>query len=122
MPTRVRLLPYQVADGAWQMAADEVLLENAAGGQAGLRCYGWPEATLSLGYFQSAAECQAYPGLSGRPMVRRASGGETLVHDREVTYALGLPAGPPWQKRGQSWPHRMHELIARGSADLRSAL
>jgi lipoate-protein ligase A len=113
---QVRLLPYQVVAGAWQMAADELMLEQAATGWAALRFYGWPEATLSLGYFQSAAECQAYPGLGDRPMVRRATGGETLVHDREVTYALALPAGPPWQKRGESWPHRMHTLIARALA------
>lgn len=112
MQQQVRLLPYQIAEGRWQMAADELMLENAVRGQAALRFYGWSEPTISLGYFQSAAECQAYPGLADRPLVRRATGGETLVHDREVTYALALPEGPPWQRRCECWPQRMHTLIA----------
>lgn len=116
-PQQVRLLPYQIAEGAWQMAADEVLLESAAQGHASLRFYGWTEATISLGYFQSTAECRSYPGLEDRPMVRRATGGAALVHDREVTYALALPVGPTWQKRGQSWPRQMHMGIARALAE-----
>ncbi len=115
---QVRLFPYLVAECSWQMAADEVLLENAVEGEAALRFYAWSEATVSLGYFQSAAECQAYPGLGDRPLVRRATGGETLVHDREVTYALTLPAGPPWHKRGESWPRRMHTILAQALATL----
>jgi lipoate-protein ligase A len=43
-------------------------------------------------------------------MVRRPSGGETLVHHHEVTYCLALPAGLPWHDR-RSWAGRMHEVI-----------
>src|SRR5258708_20627263 len=54
MPTAAcRLLPYAVADGPHNMARDEVLLEAAVTGTASLRFYGWTEATVSLGYFQS---------------------------------------------------------------------
>ena len=35
------------------MAADEVMLESAVTGVASLRFYGWTEATVSLGYFQT---------------------------------------------------------------------
>jgi lipoate-protein ligase A len=104
-----RLLPYAVADGAYNMAADEVLLESAAAGVASLRCYGWSEATLSLGYFQS--ERQISGSLADLPFVRRPSGGAALVHHHEVTYALALPAGAPWQT-GESWLCRMHALVA----------
>jgi lipoate-protein ligase A len=107
-------LPYVVADGAHNMAADEVLLESAAAGVASLRCYGWSEATLSLGYFQpERLRHAAVPGanLAGLPFVRRPSGGAALVHHHEVTYALALPAGAPWQT-GEAWPCRMHTLIA----------
>jgi lipoate-protein ligase A len=109
-----RLLPYAVADGAHNMAADEVLLERAAAGVASLRCYGWSEATLSLGYFQpERLRHDDVPGacLAGLPFVRRHSGGAALVHHHEVTYALALPAGPPWQT-GESWLCRMHAVIA----------
>jgi lipoate-protein ligase A len=91
------------------MAADEVLLESAAAGVASLRCYGWSEATLSLGYFQPARQIAA--SLAALPFVRRPSGGAALVHDQEVTYAFALPAGSPWQT-GESWLCRMHALIA----------
>ena len=43
-----------IAEGAHNMAADEVLLESAVKGSASLRFYGWTKATLSLGYFQPA--------------------------------------------------------------------
>jgi lipoate-protein ligase A len=111
-------LPYTLADGPYNMAADEVLLEGAVGGVASLRFYAWTEATVSLGYFQPAKLLQNDPHLAGLPYVRRSSGGETLVHHHEITYALGLPAGPPWQRRGESWPCRMHRLIAEAMAEL----
>lgn len=34
-----------------------------------------------------------------------------MVHHLEVTYALALPAAAPWQKRGESWLHRMHAIL-----------
>jgi lipoate-protein ligase A len=90
------------------MAADEALLLSAADGVASLRFYAWAEPTVSLGYFQPAAE-----RLPGLPWVRRATGGAALVHHHEVTYALALPPGNPWQTAGESWVCRMHHLISR---------
>jgi lipoate-protein ligase A len=116
-PAPIRLLPFHVADGAWNMAADEALLEGAAAGAASLRFYGWSRPTLSLGYFQAAAVCRSHPGLGELPLVRRASGGAALVHHVEVTYALALPAGPPWQARGVSWLCRMHAILRDALAD-----
>jgi lipoate-protein ligase A len=105
------LLPYAVADGPHNMATDQVLLEAAAAGVASLRFYGWSTATLSLGYFQPERLRRQDEHLAGLPYVRRPSGGATLVHHHEVTYALGLPAGLPWQT-GLPWLRRMHALIA----------
>lgn len=114
-----RLLPLVEADGPWQMAADQALLEGAAeAGTASLRFYTWPRATLSLGYFQPEAVRHSDARLAALPWVRRPSGGEALVHDREVTYALALPPGSPWQRRGESWLWRMHGIIAEALAEL----
>jgi lipoate-protein ligase A len=117
--TACRLLPPVEADGPWHMAADQALLESAAEtGAAALRFYTWPRATLSLGYFQPEPVRRADARLAALPWVRRPSGGEALVHDREVTYALALPPGPAWQRRGASWLWRMHGVIAEALADL----
>ena len=112
-----RLLPYAVADGPHNMAADETLLESAAAGLASLRFYGWSPATLSLGYFQPENSRRADPLIADLPFVRRPSGGDTLVHHHELTYALALPAGAPWQTQ-ERWPRRMHQIIARALARL----
>ncbi|SRR5579875_401989 len=113
-----RLLPFHVAEGAWNMAADEILLQAAAAGTASFRLYGWSQPTLSLGYFQSSVASRAYPRLGELAWVRRPSGGAALVHHREVTYALALPPGAPWQKSGESWLRRMHVFLAEALASL----
>lgn len=93
MPRDCRLIVDDAADGAWNMAVDEALVESAAeGGPPTLRLYRW-RATLSLGYFQKYADRALHPPSAGLPCVRRASGGGALVHDRELTYLLALPAG-----------------------------
>jgi lipoate-protein ligase A len=112
-----RLLPFSVADGPHNMAADEVLLESAAAGVASLRFYGWDQATVSLGYFQPVRLLREDARLAALPFVRRPSGGATLVHHHEVTYALALPAGTPWQTK-EPWPRRMHAIIVDALAEL----
>jgi lipoate-protein ligase A len=112
---RCRLLPFAVANGANNMAADQVLLETAAAGVAALRFYGWSEATLSLGYFQPENSRHTDNKLLALPYVRRPSGGQTLVHHYEVTYAIGLPPGHPWQPGTQkvsAWLGHVHTVIA----------
>ncbi|MCE9551952.1 MAG: lipoate--protein ligase family protein [Planctomycetes bacterium] len=89
----MRLILDLPADGAWNMAVDEVLLADAAEqGNATLRFYQWREPTLSLGYFQGHAEREAHAASRGCPLVRRASGGGAIVHDAELTYSLAMPA------------------------------
>jgi lipoate-protein ligase A len=40
------------------------------------------------------------------------------VHHHEVTYALALPAGLPWQSRHEPWSRRMHVIIAAALREL----
>jgi lipoate-protein ligase A len=89
-----RLLIDPPAAGAWNMAVDEMLLESAAhDGSATLRFYRWSEPTLSLGYFQDYAGRGGHLPSRNCPAVRRLTGGGAIVHDRELTYSLVLPAG-----------------------------
>jgi lipoate-protein ligase A len=113
----IRLLPFAEADGPTNMAADETLVRSAADGIASLRFYRWTTATVSLGYFQSACVRLADPLLAPLPFVRRPSGGATLVHHHEITYALALP---PWGfgHAGSSWLIRIHRVISGALAEL----
>jgi lipoyl(octanoyl) transferase len=106
-----RLLPTTTESGPWQMAADEVMLEGAAAGHASLRFYRWSEPTVSLGYFQPESVRRSDPLLASLPFVRRATGGATLVHDRELTYAVAVPLSDPWQRHSDGWIVRMHRVI-----------
>jgi lipoate-protein ligase A len=117
MTPTLRLLPFAAADGPANMAADESLLETAADrGTAALRFYAWTEPTLSLGYFQPVAVRAGRPNLDRLAWVRRSTGGAAIVHHRELTYALALPAGKPWQS-GEPWVCRFHHLLRDVLAD-----
>src|SRR5207237_4047279 len=90
-----RLLVDSAAPGAWNMAVDEVLLDGVVAGATPptLRFYQWRPACLSLGYFQAfevvdLEGCQAL----GVDIVRRPTGGRAILHDREITYSVALPA------------------------------
>src|SRR5947209_7661394 len=103
----LRLLPHACAAGAENMATDHVLLDAAAArGTASLRFYTWTEATLSLGYFQAASTRLDSARRAALPWLRRPSGGKTLIHHHELTYALALPPG-----FAAGWMGRMHEHI-----------
>lgn len=110
MSQTIRLLPFAGADGATNMAADEALLESAARGLASLRFYTWTEPTLSLGYFQRAAERAADTNLARLAWVRRSTGGAAIVHHHELTYALALPAAKEWAS-AEHWICRFHHII-----------
>lgn len=92
LPAKCRLLlEREPAEGSWNMAVDEALLELVAEtGMPVLRWYRWREATVSMGYFQKVHELDAR--LAGLPVVRRLTGGGALVHEFELTYSLILPA------------------------------
>ncbi|MEX0725153.1 MAG: biotin/lipoate A/B protein ligase family protein [Planctomycetaceae bacterium] len=81
--------------GAWNMAADEVLLESALHENVcTLRWYRWREATVSLGYFQPPLAVPNGNGphtIESLPQVRRLSGGGAILHHHEWTYSLAIP-------------------------------
>jgi lipoate-protein ligase A len=77
------------------MALDEALMTRARStGEWVLRVYSWSAPTLSLGRHQGA--CAAYDAATlaaaGVAVVRRPTGGRTVLHDREVTYSVTAPA------------------------------
>ncbi|MSR58918.1 MAG: lipoate--protein ligase [Planctomycetaceae bacterium] len=98
--------------GAWNMAVDEMLLDQAVRqGHLSLRWYRWNEPTVSLGYFQEAGAIAASAQLRGLPVVRRISGGGAIVHDRELTYSCAVPAGHPLAAEPRALYTQIHERI-----------
>lgn len=73
--------------GPMHMAIDEILLSVDA---PTLRTYRWPEPWVSIGTTVSAGEATKF--ASGRPWVRRWTGGGMVEHGRDLTIALAIPA------------------------------
>jgi lipoate-protein ligase A len=100
------------ATGAWNMAVDELLLADAADrGLATLRFYRWSEPTLSLGYFQRFADREQHAASRGSAVVRRQTGGGAILHDRELTYSLALPAWHPLARTRQGLYRLVHQIF-----------
>jgi lipoate-protein ligase A len=107
------------AEGAWNMAVDEALLERAAtDDRPALRFYQWAEPTLSLGYSQHYVDRGAHPATLPAPCVRRLSGGGALMHDCELTYSLSLPAS----YRLDGGPSALYVVVHEALVDVLAAL
>ena len=64
------------------MAVDEALfLEKLPA----IRFYSWSEPSYSIGYFQSTHDC-----VFDHPLVRRITGGGTVMHGEDLTYSIVL--------------------------------
>jgi lipoyl(octanoyl) transferase len=96
--TTWRLLVDPPAQGAWNMAADESLLEHAGRGESlsTLRLYSWEPACLSLGYAQHFTDVDtAHLQEHGWDIVRRPTGGRAILHTDELTYSITAPLDEP---------------------------
>lgn len=109
-----RLLTFGLIDAAENMAIDQAVLESVGrGGPTTLRFYGWSEPTLSLGYFQAAADRSRHPASESLRCVRRATGGGAIVHDRELTYSLSLAADDDRLGGNEDLYRAVHGAVAR---------
>ncbi|MBU2648967.1 lipoate--protein ligase family protein [bacterium] len=83
----IKVLPYQVRTAEINMATDRYLL-----GVPGtfLRLYGWKHPTLSFGRMNKGLDelDLEYCRDNGIRMVKRISGGKTVLHQHELTYAF----------------------------------
>jgi len=93
-----RLLHTPPSSGAWNMAADEAILEHIYRGEAmpTLRLYSWDPPCLSLGYAQSFNDVDVERlHAHGWDVVRRVTGGRAILHTDELTYSVAGPAEEP---------------------------
>jgi lipoyl(octanoyl) transferase len=98
-------------DAAFNMALDEVLLENVSQlGKSVLRFYGWTEPAATFGYFQKISDVERATLL--RPLIRRPTGGGIVPHDADWTYSFVVPPNHEWYslKAVESY-RRIHEWI-----------
>ena len=121
-----RLLLESDGDGATNMATDEALLD-AYLGPAGrdtpptLRLYGWNPATLSLGKGQAAEGSRdpVYLAAHGLGLVRRPTGGQAVLHERERTYCVvGRLDSPPFDRGVLATYESISDALRHGLLDL----
>jgi lipoyl(octanoyl) transferase len=116
-PPEWRLLPgdgeeIQPADGARNMAVDAALLRSVQGGGApAVRLYRWAPACLSFGRNQPARGLydQRVAAARGIDFVRRPTGGQAVLHDDELTYAVIAPV--PALGRPRAAYRRINEAL-----------
>ena len=110
-----RLLVDSDGTAAWNMAVDEVMLENAnVQEQATLRFYHWLKPSQSLGYFQRAADRREHHASFECDWVRRASGGGAILHDEshcDLTYSICVPRFPRRTSAQLELYHLFHESL-----------
>ena len=118
----VHYLPHSAASGAHQMAIDGALLEWAASGpsRAVFRTYAWSRPTLSLG------RAEPYPAgwdvealrAAELDVVRRPTGGDAVLHDGELTFAVAASLPGPWALRPRAFAHLVAEALAEALREL----
>src|SRR5213592_104397 len=104
--------------GPMNMAVDEALLLSAPRTGPTLRFYQWEEPTLSLGYFQSAAERCQHATSAGCAIVRRSTGGGAILHHDELTYSFVIPMSQQEKSASQPLYYAFHETLVESLAEL----
>ena len=83
----------------YNMAVDEALMNFVSREEIDpvIRFYTWNPATLSIGYFQKVTkEIDIEKAKEkGFGLVRRATGGRGVLHDKELTYSVIVPESHP---------------------------
>ncbi|MBN2025880.1 MAG: lipoate--protein ligase family protein [Actinobacteria bacterium] len=93
-----RLIHTEPASGASNMALDQALLEAASGDKlpVTLRFYRWDPPALSIGRFQPLSDVDLDACASeGIEVVRRPTGGKSILHLDDFTYSIVIPRGLP---------------------------
>ncbi len=87
----MRLITQGPEHAFYNMALDEAISESVRQklSPPTLRLYRWDQPSLSIGYFQRAADIDtSYCEQKSYPVVRRQTGGRAILHDAELTYSF----------------------------------
>ena len=115
------ILPYRRAFGAAQMALDASLLAwaSAAPSRAAFRTYGWSRPTLSLGRAEPFPDGWDLGAIrdAGIDVARRPTGGDAVLHDTELTFAVAAALPGPWDLMPRGFADLVAEALARALRD-----
>ena len=118
MDTNWRLLSTSKHRAAMNMAIDEaMLLQQKSTPQPTLRFYDWEQPAFSFGYFQQITAEVDIETCAARnvEIVRRMTGGGTVIHGWDVTYTLIVPHGTRGMPKGISASYRtISDSLLRG--------
>lgn len=98
------------------MAIDAALLDWASRGsdRAAFRTYDWDPPVISLGRAEPFPEGWDVAAIraSGLDVVRRPTGGDAVLHDGELTFALAASLPGPWSCRPRAFANIVAEALA----------
>jgi lipoate-protein ligase A len=98
------------------MAIDAALLDWASRGQGrvAFRTYDWDPPAISLGRAEPFPEGWDLSAIraSGIDVVRRPTGGDAVLHDGELTFALVASLPGPWSRRPRAFANLVAEALA----------
>jgi lipoate-protein ligase A len=111
-----RLITYGEFDPAFNMAADEAILDAHLAGEVPptLRLYGWNPAAVSVGYAQKISEDEKRSiANAGLALVRRPTGGRAVLHLGDLTYSfVGTSIGGPQDRLRASISDAGHGFLS----------
>ncbi|MFA5518763.1 MAG: biotin/lipoate A/B protein ligase family protein [Spirochaetota bacterium] len=95
MKYKFRILIDAPMEGALNMGIDRAILQTVSERQSipTLRLYSWAVPAVTVGYFQKISETVniAFCTENNIPVIRRITGGGTVLHDSEITYSFITP-------------------------------
>jgi len=106
-------------DGATNMALDQALLDAVCDGATPtLRFYRWSPATLSFGRNQPGRGLydRDEAARRGIEFVRRPTGGQAVLHDDELTYAVVAPVAAVGKPRAAY--RRINSALVQGLGEI----
>lgn len=95
MKHKFRILIDEPMEGTSNMGIDRAILQTVSEGKSipTLRLYSWAMPAVTVGYFQKISETVniAFCTENHIPVIRRITGGGTVLHDSEITYSFIAP-------------------------------
>jgi lipoate-protein ligase A len=92
---QLRLIADEPVSGSLNMGIDSAIVQSVAEGESMpvLRLYSWINPVVTVGYFQKVSDTvnTCYCRKNNIDVIRRITGGGTVLHNKEITYSFIAP-------------------------------